>query len=133
MKLASIIMVMLLFSCSKQIVSHDPAILYLNDCNEYSYNSEVVSLCFDNLVSDSRCPVDVVCFWEGTAVANFTFKKDNVSYPITLSTLKMPPQYIKDTIVAGYKIEFLNLSPYPRQHSTPSAGTIKAEVKVTRL
>ncbi len=133
MKLASVIIAMLLFSCSKQVVSHDPAILYLNDCNEYENDSETVSLCFDNVVSDSRCPVDVVCFWQGTAVANFTFKKDNVSYPITLSTFKMPPQYIKDTIVAGYKIEFLNLSPYPRQHSTPSAGAIRAEVKVTRI
>jgi len=124
---------MLLFSCSKSIVSHDPAILYLNDCNEYENESELVSLCFENVVSDSRCPTGVVCVWEGTAVANFTFKKDNTSYPITLSTLKMPPQYTKDTIVAGYKIEFLNLHPYPRQHSTPSAGTIKDEVKVTRL
>jgi hypothetical protein len=133
MKLASVIIAMLLLSCSKQIVSHDPAILYLNDCNEYSYYSEVVSLCFNNVVSDSRCPKDVVCVWEGTAVANFTFKKDNVSYPITLSTLRQPPQYIKDTIIAGYKIEFLNLLPYPVTHSTPSASTIRAEVKVTRL
>jgi hypothetical protein len=133
MKLASIIMAMLLFSCSKPVDTDNPAVLYLNDCNEYTVNAEVVRLCFNNLVSDSRCPENAMCIWEGLAVANFTFKKDDIIYPITLSTIAMPPQYIKDTIVAGYKIELLNLYPYPKMHSTPSPKAIRAEVKVTRL
>lgn len=135
MKLASIIIALLLFSCSKPKDAKDPSMLYLNNCNKYSANTEVALLCFNKVVSDSRCPVDAMCIWEGTAVANFTFKKDNVIYPITLSTLTRPPLslYPKDTIIAGYKIEFLNLYPYPKLHSSPSPGSIRAEVKVTRL
>lgn len=133
MKLASVIVAILLFSCSKQNDSYNPAILYLNDCNEYINSSENVQLCFNSVVNDSRCPDNAMCIWQGNAVANFAFKKDNVTYPITLSTLAMPPHFIKDTIVAGYKIEFINLFPYPKMHSNPPLNKVKAEVKVTRL
>jgi hypothetical protein len=45
----------------------------------------------------------------------------------------MQPNYTKDTVIAGYKIEFINLSPYPGTVADPIPDSQrKAELKVTK-
>ncbi len=125
---------LLVISCKKSGETENPNLLRLADCKNYTYNGETVSLCFDSLIADSRCPEKAMCIWEGTAIAKFSFTKNNTTYPVKLSTHDFYPQFPKDTTIENYKIEFLNLYPYPGTHSLPVPFyKIKAEVKVTKL
>jgi hypothetical protein len=45
----------------------------------------------------------------------------------------MEPNYTKDTVLAGYKIEFINRLPYPGTFTPPAPDSqIKAELKITK-
>ncbi|HEX7844181.1 MAG TPA: hypothetical protein VF476_00190 [Chitinophagaceae bacterium] len=133
MKLAGIIFLVVALPYCSKIKENNPSSLRLKECGRYVYNGETTRLCFDSVVSDSRCPANVVCVWEGTAVAKFSFHKNNEAYSLTLATRAVPTQFSKDTIVAGYKIEFINLLPYPGTVENPLPKNARAEVKVTRL
>jgi hypothetical protein len=121
-------------SCKKSGETENPNLLRLADCKNYVNNTATASLCFDSLVADSRCPEKAICVWEGTAIAKFSFTKNNTIYPVKLSTHDFFPQFPSDTIIENYKIEFLILYPFPGFHSFPVPFyKIKAEVKVTKL
>jgi len=65
-------------------------------------------ICFDSVLTDSRCPVDVYCFWAGEAIARFEFVKcngDKISSDLRVGTL--------DSIIGDYKFSFIDLLPYP--------------------
>ena len=107
--------------------------LKLSDCENGSIAGDDLKLCFNALVSDSRCPANAMCVWQGTAVAKFSLTKNNETSSFELATINMSPNYHKDTTMMGYKIEFINLSPYPGTVPTPvPADQIKAELKITK-
>jgi len=133
MRLANVYIIFLVFTNCNKSVNENPLHLNLGQCRNYVYNAESTQLCYNKIISDSRCPSDVVCVWAGTAVAEFTFTKGSESHKLTLASNPVPGIYIKDTIVAGYKIEFINLYPYPKTKPVGSSRHYKAEVKVTRL
>jgi hypothetical protein len=122
-----------LFACKK---NKDDRSQYpyvnLNDCINKSFGHDKIRLCFDQVISDSRCPEGMVCVWEGAATAKFTFTKDNVDHVLTLVTNSLNLPIARDTVVAGYKIQFVDLKPYPKQVQIPEQP-YKAEVKITRL
>jgi len=92
-----------------------------------------LKLSFDKVVSDSRCPANAVCIWQGAATAKFSFTKNGESHSFDLSTITKSPGYAKDTIISGYKFEFMNLSPYPGTFTPPAPDDqIKAELKITK-
>ena len=107
--------------------------LKLSDCENGNIAGDDLKLCFDTVVSDSRCPANAVCIWQGAATASFSFTKNGKTHRFNLSTIKMQPSYTKDTVIAGYKIEFINLSPYPGTVADPIPDSQrKAEVNITK-
>jgi hypothetical protein len=107
--------------------------LKLSDCESGNIAGDDLKLCFEAVVSDSRCPANAVCIWQGAATATFSFTKNSKTHRFNLSTIKMQPNYTKDTVIAGYKIEFINLSPYPGTVADPIPDSQrKAELKVTK-
>ena len=123
-------------SCSKSGVdlTEGTVEMALKGCADGKVSGNNHSLCFDELISDSRCPANALCIWQGTAVAKFSLTKNDEKYTFVLSTVEMPGTYNKDTTMFGYKIEFVNLSPYPGTVSAPvPADQIKAELKITKL
>ena len=107
--------------------------LKLHESAEGNIKEDRVKLGFDAVVSDSRCPANAVCIWQGAATAAFSFTKNGDTHRFNLSTLTMKPGYTKDTIIAGYKIEFINLLPYPGTFTPPAPDSqIKAELKFTK-
>ena len=107
--------------------------LKLSDCEAGNFAGDDLKLCFDAVVSDSRCPANVVCIWQGAATASFSFTKNGKTHHFNLSTIKMQPNYTKDTVIAGYKIEFINLSPYPGTVADPIPDSQrKAELNITK-
>lgn len=106
----------------------------LHHCANPVFSGTQVSLCFDSVLTDSRCPANAMCVWRGYAACKFSFTADGETYPFNLSEFAMLPVYRKDTVLAGYRIEFLDLQPYPGTLPYPvPENKIKAEVKITKL
>ena len=90
------------------------------------------SLSFDEIISDSRCPANALCAWAGIAIAKFTLKEGNHSYPFMLSVMPGSPK--QDTLILGYYIELSDLKPYPGLGTeTPEKTVPKAELMITKL
>ena len=123
-------------SCSKSAdkrLQEGTIELKLHESAEGRIEGDKVKLSFDAVVSDSRCPANAMCIWQGAATATFSFTKNNDAHRFNLSTITMKPNYTKDTVIAGYKIEFINLLPYPGTVADPIPDTQrKAELKITK-
>ena len=105
-------------------------VVVLSGCRTEVFGNEEVKICYDSLVSDSRCPADGVCIWQGEATGKFSFTVNNATkHTLALSTLNYGP-YNRDTIVGNYKIELLAIDPYPRVHAPRPAS---ASVNITKL
>lgn len=83
-------------------------------------------------MQDSRCPVNAVCIWRGIAVARFKVNASNTEHTITLANWQFQ-SYIKDTTVAGFKIEFINLFSQTEAMKSFRYKDYVAEVKVTKI
>jgi hypothetical protein len=99
------------FSCEKALESNQPLIIPINTCLDKKANKESIEFCFDQLLEDSRCPINAVCVWQGVAKAKFSLKINGETKTFELSTLNMPPYYRTDTTLNGYKIKLTNISP----------------------
>ena len=107
--------------------------LKLSECESGTIAGDDLKFCFNAVVSDSRCPANAMCIWQGTAIGRFTFTRNNESRTFDLSTLDQPPTYNKDTVLMGYKIEFVNLLPYPGTVPNPIPDSDKkVEIKITK-
>ncbi|MBC7867032.1 MAG: hypothetical protein H7X88_05810 [Gloeobacteraceae cyanobacterium ES-bin-316] len=121
-----------LFSCKKETTKNSDNI-NVGTCKDLTLKNQLVRVCLDSVVNDSRCPADVQCIFAGVAVAKFTVSVSGNILPVTLSLpyFKMPG-YPSDTVFNGFKFEFLTLDPYPG--TVPSDySDYKAAVKVTPL
>jgi len=122
-------------SCSKStgILKEGSVEIKLHECKNGFISGDDLKLCFDAVISDSRCPANAICIWQGAATVKLSFTKNEQAHSFNLSSLTMPPTYNKDTVIAGYKFEFINLSPYPGTVSGPIPDNQrKAEIKITK-
>lgn len=77
---------------------------------EVKYNlTEDITIQFDSVVSDSRCPANADCIWEGNAEAQFIFTKNKSASKFILNTHS---SFTTDTIISGYHIKLVQLDPY---------------------
>ena len=118
-------------SCKKNHEPGSSSSLALKTCSQSVYGSDLVKICFDSLLEDSRCPRGAICIWMGTATGKFSFTVNNNEQKITLSTVVSPALFPRDTILMGYKIEFLDLLPYP-DINAPGIRDYKADIKITK-
>lgn len=78
--------------------------VYYDDKNNFK-------LGFDSLVSDSRCPTGVVCFWEGEVSVRFNLiigENDPNSFVLSNHT-----RFVNDTIIGNLKFRLVDVLPYP--------------------
>jgi hypothetical protein len=71
-----------------------------------------LSVRFESVIEDSRCPSDVLCVWEGNAeiaIEVATGGEDPAS--VRLST---NPSFATEATYRSYTIELIGLEPYPR-------------------
>jgi len=125
----------LFYTCAKSIgegaESNFEVSLY--QCRPVPSNNQA-TICFDSLLTDSRCPANAVCGTIGYAAVKFSLTTNGETNPFKLSTLDMPGLFPGDTIIAGYKIEFMHLEPYPGTVQGPIPDNArKAQLKVTKL
>lgn len=72
------------------------------ECREFDVGNYI---CFDSVITDSRCPVNVICIWAGEAIAGFRTNISGENYYLHI-------RVGEDTIVGDYKIIFEDLLPY---------------------
>jgi hypothetical protein len=102
---------------------NDTLVLAYKDC---FYDKDGQSyICLDTVLSDSRCPTGVECFWAGEARARFKIEKYQ-SNPVYID-LK---EGVKDTLVSSYKFSFIKLLPYPSLRNQIKPEEYKARIAV---
>jgi hypothetical protein len=98
-------------ACDKSVPVREGAVP-LGGCITKALPKGQIKICYDSLVNDSRCPANATCVWQGAAIGKFSFYVNSSKHTLTLSTFKFGP-YNRDTVVGNYKIELLDIDPYP--------------------
>lgn len=102
--------VVLLTACEKNAPLNNNGVA-LNNCSPRNIDPYI---CFDSLITDSRCPKDVDCVWQGTAIIKVTFHEAGNVHSFKMSMKGFPPiGYPSDTIINKSRIVFTDLTPYP--------------------
>ncbi len=91
-----------------------------------------LQITFQKLTSDSRCPLDVQCVWEGEVDAAFLVTTSNASDTIVFKGfLGNDEDGVLQQLVDTYGIELQRVDPYPTQQNGNSAKT--ATLRVSRV
>jgi hypothetical protein len=123
---------MLLAGCSKddRASYKEPLLVSLHSRIPLN-TADTATVSFDEVVSDSRCPVNSLCTWSGIAIARFTMRDGKKEQPFMLSIMPGYPK--QDTIISGYIIELSDLKPYPGLKDNLPETPVQAELRVFKL
>jgi hypothetical protein len=75
----------------------------------YQYDADM-SIKFDSVIEDSRCPEGAECIWAGLDIVQLDLSVDN---HFTIFRLMDTGGFKQDTTISGYKIGIVALNPYP--------------------
>lgn len=88
-------------------------------------------ICFDSLITDSRCPRDVQCVWAGQAIIRVSFYENDRSHQFNmLLGGRAGAADPGDTTIAGYHIVFEDLKPYPVHDKSQPANQYTALFRI---
>jgi hypothetical protein len=87
-----------------------------------------ISVTFETVISDSRCPLDVVCVWAGDANARFVIRSPRLPDLVEL-WLRDPDRRIFAADGGGV-VEFETLEPYPASSSSTNPAAYVATVEI---
>jgi hypothetical protein len=133
-----------LLACITLYPTFDYLNIYVNDYEKYcdfAYNDTIklkyksclndysnhTTFCFDSVLTDSRCPENLICIWGGEAIVRFKIVNDRNS----LLFIDLPTGTI-DTIVSDYKISFIDLYPYPNTEIQINKNDYTAKLIIKR-
>jgi hypothetical protein len=117
-------------------VEAEPLVLRLGQTGYYGETA--VSVTFDGVGKDSRCPATLDCVERGVAHASFTFRRgDGTEYAVALaipggSPHRLPAKAVTPAYVAGYAFRLVRLQPYPG-YAPDYAASTGAPVTATLL
>ena len=90
----------------------------------------VLRLSFLRVSSDSRCPSDAVCVWQGNAAVEITLGVgEGPSHPYTLNTATEP----RAVDVNGFRVTLLDVRPDPRTDTPIAPAGYRALFRVEAL
>src|SRR3990172_6842849 len=92
--------------------------------------SEDITVTFFNVTSDSRCPSDVTCIWQGQAGIELGVQKGEVESTISLSI--GGDSSPEESIFDAYLIQLVDLSPYPISTKNIQPEDYTATIKITK-
>lgn len=127
---------LLLGSCANEQFNADTKSLELKQkvslkVGECSSNN-TLSLCVDSVYNDSRCPMDVICIWQGNAAVAVSFSINGNVHHLTLNTANTNT-LSADTLIENYRISLDELAPYPISSSTIDQNDYQAKLMVEAL
>ena len=108
---------LIITNCADNVLSPNVKSFTLADTVQINYkeklsnSDENLSIEFYKLITDSRCPEDVICVWEGDTELKFQLIKNSDSILFSLHSNKSFSN--SDSTIFGYNIELVNVEPYP--------------------
>ena len=96
-----------------------------------SYDGGRLKVAFNSLLEDSRCPVEYVCPLAGEVRADLGALHEGVTPVMFELGTSPPPSRVFE--YAGFRIEYLNLEPYPSVTHPPQRGDYLLSIVVTAL
>ena len=72
-------------------------------------------------VEDSRCPNNVVCFWEGNAKAQFIYYDGESEKSFYLNT-QGSQQMLSESVISDLYFSLVSIDPYPDGSNVPGEG-----------
>jgi hypothetical protein len=99
--------------------------------------SENLTVEFRSVISDSRCPADMICFWPGQAEVELWLSRPgglpDRAVPVLMPG-RNPDVYPYLTASAlGYRIYLLALEPYPRTDRPLDPGAYIATLRIEKI
>lgn len=89
---------------------------------------EGVTVRFEGVPSDSRCPTGVQCVWAGDALVHAVLSKDRKAFGAELHTTLDP----RSVDYLTYNVALVSLAPYPSTSGSISQSQYRATFVVTR-
>ena len=130
----AVIATALFISCKKNQLTDDTKIIRGGEValHDQSAGTALPYVTFDSLLSDSRCPINATCVWEGTAQITVTFHERAGMHTFDMSLKGYPDLgFPSDTTINGYTITFEDLKPHPVE-GQPQPQTPTAVLSITR-
>jgi hypothetical protein len=115
----------LLQACTRKNETWNSVSLPIQQCVSISNGNRI---CFDSVITDSRCPANANCVWQGYAAAQFTLRTAQGNFPFALATTEHPSiDYSQDTVISGIRIRFTDLRPYPGTGTEPVRAVLDVQ------
>jgi hypothetical protein len=92
-------------------------------------NGGALLVTFRSVAADSRCPLDAVCVWEGDAAIRVEVVVPGAAATAHELHTTLQPRAVE---VGGYRVELLELQPYPRASERTPPGAYVARLRATR-
>lgn len=96
-----------------------------------TYQASGLTLKFASVISDSRCPSNVICVWGGNAEVLFDFEKVGINTDFKLDTAS-GNNFKNDTLIGGYRIKLLKVLPYPESEGEIEPDDYSIEIEISR-
>lgn len=97
--------------------------------NSATIAGEGLTVKFNGVLSDSRCPSDVSCFWAGNAEVQLILSKAGFATDTVVVNTGVSPQSVTYN---GYTVALQGLAPTPVSTSTIAPGDYVATLLVTK-
>ena len=91
---------------------------------------ESLTVAFDSVTSDSRCPTNVNCVWEGDAVVAVTLSQPGRERATV--ELHTSGRFARTAGYGDLEVALVTLAPQPREGSPISQTAYRATLQVTR-
>ncbi|MFC0876547.1 hypothetical protein ACE01N_08120 [Saccharicrinis sp. FJH2] len=128
----------LLSCCDHDPVNYSDDYIYLNDTTLFAYQqtrintSEGFTITFDSVITDSRCPLNVECVWEGNAAVEFSYAGNNMDTTFVLNTYG--DKLFPDTVIVGNLLfNLLLVEPYPEFPNQTSIEDYRCSLIVKKV
>jgi len=93
---------------------------------------EKVFVSYQEVPEDSRCPKSVTCVWQGAATVKMIAMVEGDQPNTHAFQLATAPEVARSAIYKGYRIELIDVSPYPDGQAKLSPDAYRVTLRVTR-
>jgi hypothetical protein len=107
-----------------------PVELRLSETAAFKLDDAPLSIRFEAVPEDSRCPVGVTCVWEGDAVVRLTAVK---SADRATPELHTNANFAREQFFAGVRIRLVQLAPVPTAAGPVKPAEYVASIVVERV
>jgi hypothetical protein len=94
-----------------------------------TFENEGLSIRFESVPTESRCPAGALCIWEGEAVAKLQMTKSGMGS----TTIELNTTQPHITVFFSYTVELLELTPYPVLDQQLDTAAYQALLVVKRV